>query len=58
MLVDHGFVCCDEVYTTIDVRDPQANTAITTINAEGQIAGRYNDAQGRQLGFVRTPVGN
>jgi hypothetical protein len=48
----------DGVLTTIDVRDPQANTAINTINSQGQIGGRYNDAQGRQRGFVGMPVGN
>jgi hypothetical protein len=34
------------------------NTAINATNSQGQIAGRYNDANGRTRGFVGTPVGD
>ncbi len=47
----HGFVLDKGGFTTIDV-------PITTINAQGQIAGRYNDATGRTRGFVGTPSGD
>lgn len=50
--VQHGYVLIDGVYTTIDVGGPYSNTAVLTINAEGQIAGYFNYYHG----FVGTPV--
>jgi probable HAF family extracellular repeat protein len=53
----HGFIFRGGVYTTIDVPFTGAtNTQIFSINATGQIAGRYDDENGITHGFVGTPL--
>jgi len=51
---NHGFVLIDDVYTTVDLPG-STSTAIFSINAKGEIAGRFSDAGGFH-GFIGTPV--
>lgn len=55
----HGFVWSNGVFTTVDVPDASGHaqyTEINSINAKGEIAGFYYDANGVQHGFLGTPV--
>jgi hypothetical protein len=49
--VGHGFLLHDDTLTTIDVPDA-TGTAITGINAAGEIVGFYRDASFTTHGFV------
>jgi probable HAF family extracellular repeat protein len=54
----HGFVLSEGVYTTVDVPtvDFGTDTAVFSINAQGQIVGAYNGNDGNTHGFVGTPA--
>jgi uncharacterized membrane protein len=54
----HGYVLQHGQYATVDVDGPFSQTNVTTINAEGQIGGRFTDEDGATHGFVGTPVNN
>jgi probable HAF family extracellular repeat protein len=51
----HGFLLSGGVYTTLDVPGAGA-TELLGINDAGQIVGAFTDANGRQHGFLATPV--
>src|SRR5262249_4132643 len=52
----HGFVLSQGAYTTVDVPFPgSADTAVFSINAQGQIVGAYDDSTGEH-GYVGTPI--
>jgi len=48
-------VLSNGVYTTIDVPG-ETNTGVFSINAQGEIVGSYDDADGVTHGYVGTPA--
>jgi uncharacterized membrane protein len=53
----HGFVLSKGVFKTVDFEEPGASeTEIRSINAKGEIVGAYLDADGKQHGFLGTPI--
>ena len=49
----HGFIYQDGAYTPIDVPDSTLTYALS-INPEGEIAGKYDDAGGVTHGYLAT----